>query len=83
MAKPTLYKTLRQAVFDAAVESLDEFVRCRDIDGESDPDTLRAMARFYALLGVIEESGNYDSFVEFLSTYRRGERNDVRRTHDF
>ncbi len=57
--KPVIYKPLQHALFDAAAESLNEYVQCRDIDGACDPDTLRARAKFYALMGVIEEAENH------------------------
>ena len=40
-------------------------------DGVCDPDTLRARAKFYALMGVIEESGNSYAFAEYLSSARK------------
>lgn len=69
--KPVIYKPLQQALFDATAESLDEYVRCRDIDGACDPDTLRARAKFYALMGVIEESGNSYAFAEYLANAQK------------
>lgn len=69
--KPVIYKPLQQALFDAAAESLNEYVQCRDIDGACDPDTLRARAKFYALMGVIEESGKSYAFAEYLSSARK------------
>lgn len=78
--KPVIYKPLQQALFDAAAESLNEYVQRRDIDGACDPDiddacdpadTLRARAKFYALMGVIEESGKSYAFAEYLSSARK------------
>lgn len=69
--KPVIYKPLQQALFDATAENLNEYVQCRDIDGACDPDTLRARAKFYALMGVIEESGKSYAFSEYLSSARK------------